>query len=124
MNYTFEAAADSAAIAGDRRSATMNGFFSLFNKLVVKSGRKPTYNVNNIHKLIFIKNLLDCSDDYARNAEKSQFWYLYTTNDTVTAAGATNLGIKVRGALAHAGTTFETLVQLNRYSLFLRRVER
>ena len=58
-DFTFEATADGAAVAGDARSAPINGSFSLINKLVVKSSGKNIYNVDNIHKLIFIKNLLD-----------------------------------------------------------------
>ena len=117
-DFTFEATADGAAVAGDVRSAPINGSFSLINKLVVKSSGKPIYNVDNIHKLIFIKNLLDYSDDYARSAAKNQFWYLDTTDSNVTAVAATNQGIRQRGLLAHAGLTVETLIPLNRYSFF------
>ncbi|KAL9989205.1 hypothetical protein ACROYT_G003729 [Oculina patagonica] len=117
-DFTFEATADGADIAADTRSAPINGSFSLLNKLVVKSAGKPLYNVDNVHKLIFIKNLLDYSDDYARSAAKSQFWYLETVNDTVTAAAATNLGIRQRALLAHAGETVNTIIPLNRYSFF------
>ena len=115
---TFEATADGAAVAGDVRSAPINGSFSLINKLVVKSSGKNIYNVDNIHKLILIKNLLDFSDDFARSAAKNQFWYLDTDNSNVTAAAATNQGIRQRGLLAHAGLTVETLIPLNRYSFF------
>lgn len=108
VSYTFEATADGANIAADNESAPINGSFSLVNKLVVKSSGKPLYNVDNIHKLIFIKNLLDFSDDYARSAAKSQFWYLDTDRTTATADGGTNAGIKARGKLAHGGNTVET----------------
>ena len=97
-DFTFEATADGAA--------------------VVKSAGKNIYNVDNIHKLIFIKNLLDFSDDFARSGAKKQFWYLDTDNSNVTAAAATNQGIRQRGLLAHAGLTVETLIPLNRYSFF------
>ena len=117
-DFTFEATADGAVVAADARSAPINGSFSLINKLVVKSSGKNIYNVDNIHKLIFIKNLLDFSDDYARSAAKNQFWYLDTTNSNVTAAAATNQGIRQRGWLAHAGLTVETLIPLSRYSFF------
>ena len=117
-DFTFEATADGAAVAGDVRSAPINGSFSLINKLGVKSSGKPIYNVDNIHKLVFIKNLLDVSDDFARSAAKNQFWYLDTTDSNVTAAAATNQGIRQRGLLAHAGLTVETLIPLNRYSFF------
>ena len=117
-DFTFEATADGAAVNADVRSAPINGSFSLINKLVVKSAGKNIYNVDNIHKLIFNKNLLDFSDDFARSAAKNQFWYLDTDNSNVTAAAATNQGIRQRGLLAHAGLTVETLIPLNRYSFF------
>ncbi|KAL9958890.1 hypothetical protein ACROYT_G035963 [Oculina patagonica] len=118
-DFTFEATADGAAVAGDTRSAPINGSFSLINKLMVKSGGKILYNVDNIHKLIFIKNLLDYSDDFSRSVAKSQFWYLDTDNSLVTAAAdATNSGIQARGLLAHAGATVNTIIPLNRYSFF------
>ena len=117
-DFTFEATADGAAVAGDVRSAPINGSFSLINKLSVKASGKPLYNANNIHKLIFIKNLLDFSDDFARSAAKNQFWYLDTDKSNVTAAAATNQGIRQRGLLAHAGLRVETLILLNRYSFF------
>jgi len=117
-DFTFEVTADGTAVAGDTRSAPINGSFSLINKLVVKSAGKPLYNVDNAHKLIFIKNLLDFSDDYSRSVAKSQFWYLDTANDVRTAAASANDGAKARGALAHAGLTVNTIIPLNRYSFF------
>ncbi len=92
--------------------------FSLINKLVVKSAGKPICNVDNIHKLIFIKNLLDCSDDYSRSVAKSRSCYLDTDATNVTAAAGTNAGIKARGAVSHGGATVQTVVPLNRYSFF------
>ena len=119
-DFTFEATANGALVAADTRSAPINGSFSLINKLVLKSAGKNIYNVDNIHKLIFIKNLLDFSDDYARSAAKNQFWYLDTTNSDVTAAAATNQGSRARGllALGDPQKTVETLIPLNRYSFF------
>ena len=119
VDFTFEATADGAAVAGDARSAPINGSFSLINKLVVKSSGKNIYNADNIHKLVFIKNLLDFSDDYARSAAKNQFWYLDTTDSNVVAAATnTNLGIRQRALLAQGGLTVQTLIPLNRYSFF------
>ncbi|KAL9976581.1 hypothetical protein ACROYT_G013902 [Oculina patagonica] len=117
-DFAFEVKADGTAVAGDTQSAPINGSFSLINKLVVKSAGKPLYNVDNAHKLIFIKNLLDFSDDYSRSVAKSQFWYLDTANDDRTAAASTNEGAKARGALAHGGLTVNTIIPLNRYSFF------
>ena len=80
VDFTFEATADGAAVGANAQSAPINGSFSLINKLAVKSSGKPVYNADNIHKLVFIKNLLDFSDDFARSGAKKQFWYLDTTD--------------------------------------------
>ena len=119
VDFTFEATADGAAVGADARSAPINGSFSLINKLAVKSSGKPVYNADNIHKLVFIKNLLDFSDDFARSGAKKQFWYLDTTNsDVVAAATNTNLGIRQRALLSQGGQTVQVLIPLNRYSFF------
>jgi len=80
-------------IAGDTQSAPINSAFSLIKSMTVKSVGKILYEADNIHKVIFIKNLLDYSDNYARSVVKSQFWYLDTDATNVTAAAPTNTGI-------------------------------
>jgi len=62
--------------------------------------------------------LLDYSDDYARSAAKSQFWYLDNDATNVTSDAATNLGIRPPRLLSHGGLTTETIIRLNRYSFF------
>jgi len=85
--------------------------------MTVKSG-KVLYDAFNIQKVIFIKNLLDYSDDYPRSVAKSQFWYLDTDATDATAAAGTNPGTKARGGLSHGGEIVETIIPLNRFSFF------
>ena len=118
VNYTLEARANGAAIADDTESSTLNGSASLINKLVVKSAGKTLYNIDNAHKAVFVKNLLDFSDDYACSTAKSQFWYLDTDDTTTTGAAATNLGIKAREKQTQGLKVVETIIPLNRYSFF------
>ena len=125
VNYTLEATANGAGLAANTESSTLNGSASLINKLVVRSAGKTLYNIDNAHKAVFVKNLLDFSDDYARSTAKSQFWYLDTDGTTVTGAAATNLGIKARELLTqrtNAGgnpaAVVKTTIPLNRYSFF------
>ena len=118
VNYTLEATADGAAVAADTASSTLNGSASLINKLKVISAGKSLYNIDNAHKAVFVKNLLDFSDDYSRSTAKSQFWYLDTDATTVTGDNATNDGIKAREKLTNAGKVVETIIPLNRYSFF------
>jgi len=86
--------------------------------LTVKSAGKLVYKADNIHKVIFIKNLLDYSDHYARSVAKSQFWYLDSDATNVTAVAAANPEICARGLFSHGGAIFETIIPLNRYSFF------
>ena len=73
---------------------------------------------DNIHKVIFIKNLLDFSDDFSRSVAKNQFWYLDSDATTATDNNATNLGMRSRALLSHGGEIVQTIIPLNRYSFF------
>ena len=87
--------------------------------MTIKSTGKLVYEADNLHKVVFIKVLLDYSDDYARSVAKSQFRYLDTDDANVTAFPAlTNQGIKARALLSSAGATVETVIPLNSYSFF------
>lgn len=83
------------------------------------SAGKIVYEAGDIHKVIFIRNLLDYSDDYARIVAKRQLWYLDNDATNVTAAAATNTaGTRPRGFFSQGGATVETIIPLNRYSFF------
>ena len=45
--------------------------FSLIQNLKLSSAGKELYKANNTHKGIFIKNLLDFSDDFSRSVAKN-----------------------------------------------------
>ena len=126
VNYTLETLTDGLGIPAAGTSSTVNGSASLIKKIVVKSAGKNLYNIDDAHKAVFVKNLLDFSDDYARSTAKSQFWYLDTAETYVL---NDNIGIKSRAALtkrvSEAGTAagnaariVETVIPLNRYSFF------
>ena len=59
VDFKFEAKANGANIGADTQSAPINGSFSLIKNLTLKSAGKKLYEANNIHKGIFIKNLLE-----------------------------------------------------------------
>ena len=118
INFTFEATTNGARIGANTESAPVNGSFSLIKSLTVKSAGKSVYEANDIHKVIFIKNLLDFSDDYSRSMAKNQFWYLDNDATTVTSDAATNLGMRHRAVLSYEGIKVETILPLNRYPLF------
>ena len=100
----FEAVENGAAIAANTQSAPINGSFSLSKGLNLKSAGKALYEANDIHK-VFIKNLLDFSDDYSRSVAKKQFWYLDSDATTETDGNARNTGMWARARLLHADET-------------------
>ena len=112
INFMFEATANGARIGANTESAPVNGSFSLSKSMTVKSTGKSVYEANDIHKVIFIENLLDFSDDYSRSVAKNQFWYLDNDATTVTSDAATNLGMRQRALLSQEGITVETILPL------------
>jgi len=118
VDFKFEAKANGANIDADTQSAPINGSFSLIRSLKLNSAGKKLYEADNIHKGIFIKNLLDFSDDFSRSVAKNQFWCLDSDATTVTDNNATNLGMRARALLSHGGNMVQTIIPLNRYSFF------
>ena len=110
--------ANGGNVAADTTSAPINGSFSLIKRLNFKSAGKTLYEANDIHKVIFITNLLEFSDDFLRSVAKKQFWYLDSDATTVTADDATNARMRVRALLSHEGVTVQTIIPLNRYPFF------
>ena len=122
VNYTLEATADGAGLEAAVTSSTLNGSASLLKSLKVTSATSTLYNANNVHKAVFVKNLLDFSDDYARSTAKSQFWYL---DEADTVVLGNNKGIRERQTLTkriegggNPAAVVETTIPLNRYSFF------
>ena len=118
VDFKFEAKANRGNVAADTESAPINGSFSLIKSLKVSSAGKKLYEADNIHKGVFIKNLLDFSDDYSRSVAKNQFWYLDSDSTTDTDGNATNAGMRARALLSHEGLMVQTIIALNRYSFF------
>ena len=117
-DFKFETKANGGNIVADTESAPINGSFSLINKLKISSSGKILYEADNIHKGIFIKNLLDSSDDFSRSVAKNQFWYLDSDATTETDGNATNVGMRARALLSHGSLMVQTIIPLNRYSFF------
>ena len=118
VHFKFEANANGGNIVADTESAPINGSFSLIKNMRVSSAGTELSESNNIHKGIFIKNLLDYSNDYSGTVAKDQFWYLDVDETTVTDANTTNLGMYARALLSNGGKIVETKIPLNRYSFF------
>ena len=78
---------------------------------MIKSAGKIVYDTNNLHKVTFVKNLLEYSDDYGRSVAKNSLWCLDTTETSVT---ADNAGFGARHALITDNKDVNVIIPLNR----------
>ena len=121
VQFTLQKLAGTAYIhnANDRITV-INGTHSLIYHMMIKSAGKIVYDTNNLHKVTFVKNLLEYSDDYSRSVAKNSFWYLDTDNTTAD----TNKGFEARRLLtkeqvANGGAPdINVIIPLNRYGFF------
>ena len=109
------AAGAAYATAAADQISIINGSHSLINHIMIKSAGNIVYDTNNLHKVTFVKNLLEYSDDYSRSVGKNSLWYLDTTKTTVL---DDNLGFKSRNLLIRDNKNVNVIIPLNRYSFF------
>ena len=98
--------------------AVINGAHSLISHMMIKSAGKIVYDTDNLHKVTFVKNLLEYSDDFSRSVAKNSLWYLDTTGMTVV---ADNAGFAARKSLmtdANVLKNVNVVIPLNCYSFF------
>ena len=100
VQFGLDLKADGGEIA-DTDVTMINGSHSLIKHMVVRSSEKIIYDTDNLHKVTFVKNLLEYSDDYSRSVVKNSFWYLDPNDSTeVRQAQATfNAGYAARKIL-------------------------
>ena len=110
---------DNTFVAATDNSAPINGSFSLIRSLSVSTSLKNLFNINEIHRPCFIKNLLNYSDDFSRSSGNRFYWYLDKVDDYKTEVKDANLntGAIQRGAAVY-GKTFTVEIPLNNYSFF------
>ena len=101
---------------GTDRITVINGAHSLIDQITIKSAGKIVYDTNNLHKVTFVKNLLEYSDDFSRSVAKNSFWYLDTSHLTDT--DANNSGFGSRRALTTGLKNVNVVIPLNRYGFF------
>ena len=78
VQFQLQKTADAAGFAAADRITTINGSHSLIKHLTIRSAGKIIYDTDNLHKVCFVKNLLEYSDDFSRSVAKNSFWYLDT----------------------------------------------
>ena len=125
VQFQLQVLADGTGVPNATRSTVINGAHSLINHLMIKSAGKIVYDTNNLHKVTFVKNLLEYSDDFSRSVAKDSFWYLDVANADMTAAG--NTGFEARrnltkrvseagNAAGNAAKDINVIIPLNRFS--------
>ena len=126
VQFQLQVLADGTGVPNATRSTVINGAHSLINHITIKSAGKIVYDTNNLHKVTFVKNLLEYSDDFSRSVAKDSFWYL----DVANLAGMTadgNTGFEARrnltkrvgeGGSEEAAKDINVIIPLNRYSFF------
>ena len=117
VQFQLQKIADGARYVVADRIAVINGSHSLINHITIKSAGKIVYDTNNLHKVTFVKNLLEYSDDYSRSVAKDSLWYLDVDNTSAD----TNTGFQARKLLmtdADNLLNVNAIIPLNRYSFF------
>ena len=100
-------------------TSTINDTTSMINHIMIHSGGKKVYDGNDLHKISFIKGLLEFSDDYSRTVATNFNWYL---DDRAVLAGdmrtAPKVGAIKRGELCSQSKDVYAIIPLNRLSFF------
>ena len=122
VQFQLQKTADAAGYAAADRITTINGSHSLIKHLTIRSAGKIIYDTDNLHKVCFVKNLLEYSDDFSRSVAKNSFWYL----DTNATTANTNAGFEARRLQTQAvqnnggggAKNINVIIPLNRFSFF------
>ena len=114
VQFQVQKLADGTGYDNADRSTVINGSHSLIRHMMIKSAGKIVYDTDNLHKVTFVKNLLEYSDDFSRSVAKNSLWYLDTNNTTAN----TNAGFEGRRLLTTGGSDVNVIIPLNRYSFF------
>ena len=114
IQFQLQLTADGAAINA-QLATLINGSHSFINHMMIKSAGKIVYDTDNLHKVTFVKNLLEYSEDYSRSVAKNSFWYLDSGDGT--AVNAENPGFNIRRLVTRVNDV-NVIIPLNRYSFF------
>ena len=115
VQFQVQKLADASAYGGDRITV-INGSHSLIDHMMIRSAGKIVYDTDNLHKVSFVKNLLEYSDDYSRSVAKNSLWYLDTNHQIANAYQ--NSGFEARRLLTTGNNDVNVIIPINRYSFF------
>ena len=71
VQFQLQKTADAAGYAAADRITTINGSHSLIKHLTIRSAGKIIYDTDNLHKVCFVKNLLEYSDDFSSQSPRT-----------------------------------------------------
>ena len=114
MRFNLELKANGQSNA-DARATVINGAHSFIRHTVIESAGKIIYDIDNLHLVTFVKNLLEYSNDYSRTLAKNSLWYLDTADSSVA---STNPNYEARRLLSAGKKHVNVTIPLNRYSFF------
>ena len=114
VQFKLQVLADGTGAPADRRVTVINRAHSLISHMTIKSAGKIVYETDNLHKVTFVKNLFEYSDDFSRSIAKNSLWYL----DTDATTADTNTGFEARGLLTSVNKNVNVIIPLNRYGFF------
>ena len=127
VQFQLQVLADGTGVPNATRSTVIDGAHSLINHLMIKSAGKIMYDTNNLHKVTFVKNLLEYSDDFSCSVAKDSFWYLDVAN-LADMTAARNTGFEARrnlskrvgegGGAENVAKDINVIIPLNRFSFF------
>ena len=119
VQFQLQKLADGTAYAAANRIAIINGAHSLINQMTIRSSAKIVCDTSNLHKVVFVRNLLEYSDDFGRSVAKNSLWYINVIDSTAIDAtgdpGFKSIHEMVTGA---ALKDVNVIIPLNRYGFF------
>ncbi len=100
-------------------TSTINDATSLINHIMITSSGKKLYDSNDLHRISFVKSLVEFSQDYARSIGTESIYYL---DDRANLVGdltdAPDVGAKKRAQIFAESKIVYALIKLNRFSFF------
>lgn len=123
VKYNLQKKADgSNIVVNDLKTtvitSTINDSTSIINHIMITSGGKKVYDGNDLHKISFVKGLLEFSDDYSRTLATNFNWYLDDREISGDMSTHPTVGVLKRAELVAQSKYVFALIPLNRFSIF------
>ena len=125
VEFKVELLADGANITASDHNGMVNGSHFLINSLKVEINGQKIYDCDNCNRAVNIKNLLDCTRQFAEDMGTNQFFFLDANRhanekapDKDNNSPNYNRGFARRKCLLGTSSNVNVEIPLNRYSFF------